>query len=63
MDIPIAPAACVAEDGLVGHQKEEKPLILQRLPPAPNVGECQGGQVRMGVWLGRGNTLIEEGGR
>jgi hypothetical protein len=27
----MAPAAYVAEDGLVGHQWEEKPLILWRL--------------------------------
>jgi len=29
----MAPAAYVAEDGLVGHQWEEKPLVLPRLDP------------------------------
>jgi hypothetical protein len=27
----MAPAAYVAEDGLVGHQWEERPLVLRRL--------------------------------
>jgi len=31
MDRPIAPAAYVAEDGLVEYQWEEKPLVLARL--------------------------------
>jgi len=31
MDRPMAPAAYVAEDGLVGHQWEENPLVLPRL--------------------------------
>jgi len=35
MDRPIAPAACVAEDGLVGHQTEEKPFVLPSLDPPP----------------------------
>jgi len=50
----MAPAAYVAEDGLVGHQWKEKPLVLPRLDP-----QCRG------MWRGRlngeGNTLIEEG--
>jgi len=29
----MAPAAYVAEVGLVGHQLEEKPLVLPRLDP------------------------------
>jgi len=33
MDRPMAPAAYVAEDGLVGHPWEEKPLDLQRVGP------------------------------
>jgi len=33
MDRPMAPAAYVAEDGFVGHQWEEKPLVLPRLDP------------------------------
>jgi hypothetical protein len=28
---PMAPAAYVAENGLVGHQWEERPLVLRRL--------------------------------
>jgi len=54
----MAPAAYVAEDGLVGHQWKEKPLFL---PPPP---QCRGmsGGVRRSGWMGRGNTLIEEGG-
>jgi len=31
MDIPMAPAAYVAEYGLLGHQWEEKPLVRPRL--------------------------------
>jgi hypothetical protein len=30
-------AAYVAEDGLVGHQWEERPLVLW----CPSIGECQ----------------------
>jgi len=33
MNRPMAPGACVAEDGFVGHQWEEKPLILPSLDP------------------------------
>jgi hypothetical protein len=28
---PLAPATYVVEDGLVGHQWEERPLVLRRL--------------------------------
>jgi len=56
----MAPAAYVAEDGLVWHQWKEKPLVLPRLDPPPSVGECPGGEVGRGV-DGEGNTLIEEG--
>ena len=31
MDRSMAPAAYVGEDGLVGHQREEKSLVLRRL--------------------------------
>ena len=48
----MAPAAYVAEDGLVGHQWKEKPLVLPRLDP-----QCRAG---MGV-DGEVNILIEEG--
>jgi hypothetical protein len=40
--------AYVAEDGLIGHQWEERPLVLQRLY-APNTGACQGQEVGVGV--------------
>jgi len=55
----MAPAAYVAEDGLVGHQWKEKPLVLPRLDP-----QCRGipGEWEGGV-DGEGNTLIEEGER
>jgi len=31
MDWPMAPAAYVVEDGLIGHQWEDKTLVLSRL--------------------------------
>jgi len=40
-------AAYVAEDGLVGHQWVEKPLILLRLD-LPSVGEYQSRETGMG---------------
>lgn len=41
----MAPAAYVAENGLVGHKREEKPLVLSKLNPSPAiVGEYQGGE-------------------
>jgi len=46
MDRPMAPAAYVADDGLIGHQWEEKALVLPRLDPS--VGEFQGGEVGRG---------------
>jgi hypothetical protein len=36
----MAPAAHVAENGLVGHQWEERPLIL-----CPSIGKCQDQEV------------------
>jgi hypothetical protein len=35
----MAPASCVAEDGLVGHQWEERALVLERLDAPGWVGE------------------------
>jgi len=58
MDRPMAPATYVAEDGLVGHQTEEKPRLDR--PPPPSVGEYQGGEIGRGGWMG-GRTPIEEG--
>jgi len=40
----MAPAAFVAEDGLVWHQRKEKPLVLPRLDP-----QCRG---MLGGWEG-----------
>jgi hypothetical protein len=31
MERPMAPATYVAEDGIVGHQWEERPFVLRRL--------------------------------
>jgi len=44
MNRPVAPDAYVAEDGFVGYQWEEKPLVLPRL----SLGECQGGEAEAG---------------
>ena len=40
-------AAYVAEDGLVGHQWEERPLGIANFI-CPNAGECQGQEVGVG---------------
>ena len=48
----MALATYVAENGLVGHQWEKRPLV-------PSVGECQGKEVGVGEWVG--NSLIEAG--
>jgi hypothetical protein len=45
MEGPMAPAAYVAEDGLVGHQWEEKPLVIWRLD-APSLVRCYSSKVR-----------------
>jgi len=48
----MAPAAYVAEDGLAGHQWEEKPLYLPKLD-SPSAGECQGREEgKWGSWGG-----------
>jgi len=42
----MASSACVSEDGLLGHKRNEQPLVLPRL----------------GKWVdGEGNNFIEEG--
>ena len=54
----LCPAACVAEDGLVGCQQEE--WLLDH-------GECQGRKMRVGGWVGKhphrasemGNCLLD----
>jgi hypothetical protein len=43
-------AAYVAEDGLVGHHWEERPLGLANFI-CPSTGKCQGQE---GEWVGRG---------
>ena len=48
---PMAPAAYVAEGGLDGHQWEERPLVLWRIP---SIGECQGQQEGVGGLVSRG---------
>jgi len=52
----MAPAAYVAEDGLVGHQWEEKPLALPRLDlPLPHPSrEISGRGGRRGQVVGWG---------
>jgi hypothetical protein len=35
----LAPAACVAEDGLIHHQWKERPLVLSQVL-CPSIGEC-----------------------
>jgi hypothetical protein len=53
----MAPAAYVAEDGLVRHQWEDRSLVLQRLNRCPSVGEVRAGRRE---WVGKWkNTLIE----
>ena len=42
-------AAYVAEDGLVGHHWEERPLGLANFI-CLNTGECQGQEVGVGGW-------------
>ena len=46
--------ACVAEDGLVGHQWEERPLVLKRscAPVQGNARARQRGWVGWGVGVG-----------
>jgi hypothetical protein len=56
MNYPVFPeivslAAYVAEDGLVGHHWEERPLSLENCI-CPSTGECQGQEV--GVEQGGG---------
>jgi len=55
MDRPIAPAAYVAEDGLDGLQREEKPLVLPTLDP-----QCRGMSREGGGWLGGGKGITFE---
>jgi hypothetical protein len=49
----MALTVCVAEDGLVGHQWEERLLVLWRLY-VPSKGECQGQEAGMDGLVSRG---------
>ena len=53
----MAPAAYVAEDGLVGHQWEERPLVLRRLD-VPVYGEYQDRKVGVGRLVSRGRGKV-----
>jgi hypothetical protein len=44
-------AAYVAEDGLVSHHWEERPLGIANFI-CPSTGECQGQEVGVGGWVG-----------
>ena len=48
----MAPAAYVAEDGLVAHQWEEWHLGLRVFNGCPSIGECYGGKTGVGGWMG-----------
>jgi hypothetical protein len=60
MDGFIAPATYVAEDGLIWHQWEGRPLLLKRLH-APACGDAR--EIRQNWTDGWGSTLIEAGRR
>jgi hypothetical protein len=52
MNYPVPPelmslAACAAEDGLVGHHWEERPLGIANFT-CPSTGECQGQEAGVG---------------
>ena len=50
----MAPVAYIAEDGLVGYQWEEMPLVLPVKALHPSVGECQGQEAGVGGLVSRG---------
>ena len=49
----MAPAVYVAEDGLVSHQWQERPLVPVK-GLCPSVGECQGQEAIVGRLVSRG---------
>jgi hypothetical protein len=53
MEGPMVPASYVSEDGLVGHQCEERPLILWRL----NAPVYRNARLGRKEWVGRGASL------
>jgi hypothetical protein len=56
----LALAAYVAEDGLVGHQWEERLCFYKAL--RPSVGECQGQEMGVGGLASRGRREGKKGG-
>jgi hypothetical protein len=52
----MALASYVAEDGLVDHQWEEKPLVFQRFC-APYIGKCEGQEVGLSGLVNRGKGV------
>jgi hypothetical protein len=48
MEVLMVPAAYIAEDGLIWHQWEGKPLVLWSLTTQFRVGECQGSDGEVG---------------
>ena len=50
-------AAYVAEDGLVGHHWEERPLGIANFI-CPSTGECQGQEVGVGGYVSRGGGRV-----
>jgi len=50
MEGPMAPATYVAEDGLVGHQWEERTLVLGR-PDAPVYWNAMVGRQEVHGWM------------
>lgn len=52
----MAPATYVAEDGLVGHQREEKSLILPRLD-SQCIGMSGQGIGKESVWVWEKNNI------
>jgi hypothetical protein len=62
MKEPMAPAAYVAEDGLIGHQWEERTLVLRRLyAPVKGIPE-QGSRVGGLVSIRKGDGIGGFGG-
>ena len=51
MEGPMVPAAYVAEDGLIGHQWEKRPLVCEGSKPQCR-GECEGWKTGVGGWMG-----------
>jgi hypothetical protein len=54
----LAPAAYVAEAGLIGHQWEERLFIGPVKALCPSVGECQGQEAGVDVLVSRGKGVF-----